>query len=56
MIIKGTHAHAALFLVAITAGVWLSNPPGTTHVPANARPAPTVDKLVIADPAIARPG
>src|SRR5688572_20759947 len=55
MVIKGTHAHAALFLVAITAGVWISSLPGTTHVPAKATSAPSVsDKLVIANPAAAR--
>src|SRR5687768_12808723 len=52
MAIKGTHAQVALFLVAITAGVWISSLPGTTYVPAKAKSATSVsDKLVIANPA-----
>ena len=55
MVIKGTHAQAALLLAAITAGVWLASAPGTTHVPVKARQAPpTVDKMVTASPAAAR--
>src|SRR5688572_8326221 len=55
MVIKGTHAHAALFLVAITAGVWISGLPGTAYVPAKTNSATSVsDKLVIANPAAAR--
>ena len=55
MVIKGTHAHAAFLLAAITAGVWLANAPGTAHVPATAKQTPsTVEKMVTANPAAVR--
>jgi hypothetical protein len=52
MVIDRSHAYTGLFLVAITAGVWLSNSPGTTVVPVKAKSAPALgNTLVTARPA-----
>jgi hypothetical protein len=56
MVIDRSYAYLALLLAAVTAGVLVSNPPGTTVVPVKARPALSAgDTLVTANPAAARP-
>src|SRR5690242_2870321 len=53
MVIRRTFAHAALFLIAITAGVWVSHPPVTPIPMKKAMPAQSkAETLVIAKPAV----
>src|SRR5262249_40625393 len=52
MVIERSHAYTALFLVAITSGVWVSHPT-VAPVPVKARPAPLkAERLVTAKPAV----